>query len=145
MNDSRDALLYHFTHVRNLDGISAHGLRADGLLPDTAVECAEAGIKERRRLLPVPIAQHGTVADYVPFYFAPRSPMLYRIHHGDVSGYSDGQRNLVYLVTQASRIIQQRLAWVATDRNAALADSRYTADLEELSSHVDWEIMAAVQ
>lgn len=67
MMDTSNPLLMHFTHVRNLPGIIKHGLQADGSSPEIAVECAEPGIKARRRLLRVPIAPGGVVADYVSF------------------------------------------------------------------------------
>jgi ssDNA thymidine ADP-ribosyltransferase, DarT len=38
----------------------------------------------------VPLAPYGCVADYVPCYFAPRSPMLYKLHKGGVPNYSGG-------------------------------------------------------
>jgi len=49
----------------------------------------------------VPLAPYGCVADYVPFYFAPRSPMLYKLHKGGVPNYTGGQDPLVYLVSSA--------------------------------------------
>ena len=42
-------------------------------------------------------------ADYVPFYFGPKSPMLYAIKQGKVEGYQ-GQREIVYLVAAAEEI-----------------------------------------
>jgi hypothetical protein len=44
------------------------------------------------------------VADYVPFYFAPRSPMLYKLHKGGVPNYTNGQDPLVYLVSSAEAV-----------------------------------------
>ncbi|MEV0630979.1 type II toxin-antitoxin system toxin DNA ADP-ribosyl transferase DarT [Nonomuraea wenchangensis] len=143
MNDRANPWLLHFTHADNIEGIIKTGLLADNQRPDTAVECAEPGIKQRRRLLPVTIEPAGVVADYVPFYFAPRSPMLHRIHSGKVTGYRQGQEPLVYLVTRLETVITAGRAWVASDRNAAVATARFTARAEDLPTHIDWEIMAA--
>jgi hypothetical protein len=135
--------LLHFTHADNIAGIAKTGLLADNQQPATSVECAEPGIKERRRLLPVTIEPGGVVADYVPFYFAPRSPMLHRIHGDGVTAYRQGQRPLVYLVTRLEAVLAAGRPWVASDRNAAVATARFTASVEDLPSHVDWQIMAA--
>ena len=40
-------------------------------------------IKERRARKIVPIVPGETLADFVPFYFAPRSPMLYAMSKKD--------------------------------------------------------------
>lgn len=138
-----DRWLYHFTHLDNLPGIVAKGLVADGFDPGMVVECADPGIKQRRRDLPVSAGPGGVVAHYVPFYFAPRSPMLYRIHRGGVQNYRHGQDELIYLVTRVSRIEALGLAWVATDRNAAVEPARFVEAAYRLADHVDWEVMAA--
>ena len=39
------------------------------------------------------------LADYVPFYFAPRSPMLYAIYKCNVQDYTGSQEEIVYLVS----------------------------------------------
>ncbi|WP_449060420.1 type II toxin-antitoxin system toxin DNA ADP-ribosyl transferase DarT [Planomonospora algeriensis] len=134
--------MLHFTHIGNLRGIVGPGLTADNRRPGLSVECGEPGIKQRRREQAVPVGPGGVVADYVPFYFAARSPMLYRIHKGGVSGYQRGQSELVYLVTRLSRIITAGLAWVATDRNAAL-EARFAQQVQDLRHHIDWEVMKA--
>lgn len=142
--DTADPRLLHFTHVKNLAGIAASGLVADQQKPAGTVECADLSIKERRRTQVVSAGPGGVVADYAPFYFAPRSPMLYRIHKGGVETYSGRQDELVYLVSRVSQVQQHALAWAATDRNAALATAKYTDQVVELASHVDWAVMEAI-
>lgn len=89
-------LIFHITHVDNLPKIiEAGGLRCDRLRAqstDAAVCIAHQHIKDRRARRAVPCAARGFVSDYVPFYFAPRSPMLYTINRGNVEGYTQGQR-----------------------------------------------------
>ncbi|RLL67890.1 DUF4433 domain-containing protein [Streptomyces sp. Z26] len=143
MWDTADPRLLHFTHVENLAGIAATGLVADCRKPSDTVECADLTIKERRRTQAVRAGPGGVVADYAPFYFAPRSPMLYRIHRGGVKTYSGRQEDLVYLVSRVSRVEGHGLAWAATDRNAALATAKYTDQAARLATHVDWDVMRA--
>lgn len=83
------------------------------------------------------------VADYVPFYFAPRSPMLSAIIHGRVAEYSEGQDPIAYVVTTVERLMGLGLVPTFTDRNAALAFARMTDDVELLDDLVDWELMTA--
>lgn len=140
-----DPLVLDFTHVDNLAAVLAEG----ALLADTGVaasalaaDVGDAGIKGARRRRRVPLEPGGVVADYVPFYFAPRSPMLYRIccdHRDAVPGrYQGGEDPLVYLVSSVSRIAAGGSPWSATDGNAAVAVSRFTSVAEELPGLVDW-------
>ncbi|QNE20014.1 DUF4433 domain-containing protein [Kribbella qitaiheensis] len=38
----------------------------------------------------------------MPFYYAPRSPMMHNIHKGKVPSYQDGCERLIYLATTHS-------------------------------------------
>lgn len=75
--------VYHITHIDNLSLIMADGCvwcdsekNARGI---GSVNIAHVSLKARRSATHVPFAPHGTLDDYVPFYFAPRSRMLYSI------------------------------------------------------------------
>lgn len=105
-------------------------------------EVGNRGIKERRRRAAVKVAPGGVVADYVPFYFAPRSPMMYAIHMGNGPGYDDGIDPLVYLVTSVERLVDLKLDVVTTDRNAVLPYADHCAAAGGLD-HIDWDLMAA--
>lgn len=134
--------LYHFTHVRNLESIVRSGsLRADaGVGRALVVEVADADIKHRRRTCRVDAGPGGVVGDYVPFYFAPRSPMLYRISCGGVTGYAEGQDPLVYVLSSVNAIVQRRLAFAFSDGNCSAAFTRFFDDLDDLDQ-VDWALM----
>ena len=128
----RRGLLYHFTHISNLASIAAEGLYSDAQIEASRrapTEVGNADVKQRRRNLAVPLPPGGRVADYVPFYFAARSPMLYIISKGDVPTYSGGQDEIVYLVTSIEKVVEECLRFVFTDRNAALGFARYGDDL----------------
>ncbi len=138
--------IYHITHTRNLaSSISQGGLCCDMLTADralTPVGIAHSHIKARRARRQVLAGTGGTLADYVPFYFARRSPMLYAIDHGFVAGYTEGQRPIVHLVTSAERIAQQGLRFAFTDGHADMALSRFFDDLQALNQ-IDWQVMQA--
>lgn len=144
MTTPRRGLLFHFTHIGNLVSIATAGLDCDNAIEASRTPFVEVGnrnIKGRRQGRTVPIQPYGAVADYVPFYFAARSPMLYSIHKGSVPTYSGSQDELVYLVTSTATIVEHALPFVFTDRNAALMIARYSDNLDEIDSLVDWPLM----
>ena len=146
MTTPKRGLLYHFTHLSNLASIARYGIFCDtdvGEIDRLSTEVGQQGIKAKRRLRKVPIAPGGVVADYVPFYFAARSPRLGSIHKGQVPNYSGGQEEVVYLVTDVERVVEAGLEFVFTDRNAALDLARFENDPSRLGTLVDWRLMEA--
>jgi len=139
--------IMHFTHVKNLPGILGAGcLRADSLVDRAAalkVEAADLDVKSRRKLMRVGLEPYGCVADYVPFYFAPRSPMLYKLAKGSVASYTDGQDPLIYLVSSAEAVAASGASFMFSDGNCASDMTRVSGDLTLLDSVVDWEVIRA--
>lgn len=139
--------IYHITHIRNLPGILKDGgLWCDRVVSQrnlAHVSIAHQHIKDRRAQKNVPIPPHGVVADYVPFYFAPRSPMLYSISRGNVEGYQGGQSEVLHLVSSAEAVLQIGLPFVFTDGHAEMSISHFYQDLQDLAK-IDWEVMRSV-
>jgi hypothetical protein len=139
--------LLHFTHERNLPSMIQSGtLLSDTVAQATgciSVEVGHRDIKSRRREMQVDAGPGGCPADYFPFYFAPRSPMLYVISKGQVPEYKEGQNPLVYLVTDVSTVVASGRPWVFSDGNCANWITDYSADLAELAEFVDWDVMRA--
>jgi hypothetical protein len=139
--------IYHITHIDNLPAILAE----DGLLCDAEAErrglCAQSiaydTIKERRKRRRVetlqcqPVAAGGVVADYVPFYFSNRTPMLGAIHKGTVPAYQGGQSDVIYLVSHAEQAAKLP-DWCFTEGHAVEAITEFFEDLEDLPK-VDWD------
>jgi hypothetical protein len=135
--------IYHITHFDNLSTV----LREGGLVCDAESaqralcqrSIAHANIKERRATTFVvrrngsPAGAGGMLADYVPFYFAVRSPMLYAIHKGAVTGYTGGQAKVVYLVSSAEAVAQTQLAWCFTDGHAVEGMTEFYGSLADLA------------
>lgn len=136
----------HFTHLDQLAAIAEQGLLSETVAISADARRTEVGnpeIKATRRRRLVPIPPGGVVADYAPFYFAPRSPMMYAIHRGRVVTYSGGCEELAYLVTSVERLTALGLRMVFTDRNAVLDAATFRSDPADLDALVDWPLMRA--
>ncbi len=139
-----DTKIYHITHYNNLKSILQSGeLSCCANIQTNQVSytnIAHNNIQDRRARFVVPIQPGGVVHDYVPFYFATRSPMLYAIHQGAVNGYNGGQKDVIYLVSSAERIEQAGYGYVFTDGHAIMGFSNYYSNLSDLDK-IDWNIM----
>ena len=136
--------VYHITHIDNVDSIiDEGGLCCDNLRAERDLDyngIAHEHIKNRRAKRPVPTCEGGTLADYVPFYFAPRSPMLYAINGGYVEGYHGSQRPILHLVASVEAITEAGSLFTFTDGHADIVYSEYFDDLDDLDK-LDWDIM----
>lgn len=136
--------IFHITHVNNLPSIIANGgLHTCGTLRQAGVsyrDIAYPTLQDRRARKAVSCGAGGTLHDYVPFYFAPRSPMLYTISKGNVPGYTEGQRPVIHLVSSAQAVQEAGLSFVFTDGHGIMDISNFYDDLGQLHQ-VDWQIM----
>ena len=140
--------IYHIAHVDRLASIVADGfLWCDTELqqrvrPGTIIGMTE--IKQRRLTNSLTSHPGLFVGDCVPFYFCPRSVMLYVIHmanHRELA-YRGGQRPIVHLEADLCETVawadQQERRWAFTLSNAGaryFEDRCHLACLEE----INWE------
>ena len=105
-------------------------------------------IKERRSRLPVDCHPGTTVGQYVPFYFCPRSIMLYLLYmgnHPDLT-YNGGQGPIIHLSARLKDVVgwanNNDVKWAFTATNAGAG---YTIFYNELSSldEIDWRAVDA--
>jgi len=138
-------ILYHMTHIQNLPSIINTGVLYCDKRAQTikARSIAYVNFKEKRRIKPVPVPPGGVIADYVPFYFAPCSPMLFAIHKGFVDT-SLTQSEIVYLTTTIEAIVDARKQFVFTDCHPLSPVAHFTNDLNQLNRYVDWNVMRSV-
>jgi len=136
--------IFHVTSIDNLGGILARGglsswskLYNQGF---TYTNIAHQSIQARRAVTPVGIPHYGNLHDYVPFYFAPRSPMLYTISRGNVEGYPGGQEDIIHMVSSAQAMQEAEKKFVFTDGHAIMAFTGFFSELSDLDN-VDWAIM----
>ncbi len=147
--------IYHITHVDNLASILAAGcIEADSrrmILGDCQTTIGMTEIK-RRRLHEIGVSCHsGTmVGEYVPFYFCPRSIMLYIIHmgnHPDLSHYRNGQTPILHLQVDMETAIswadQHGIRWAFSDRNAGSRIADFYNNRNELDN-INWEAVTSI-
>src|SRR6187455_1094640 len=128
--------VFHITAMANLSEIFARRM----LLSKNCVaskgisyaNIAHQGAQGARSVKTVPNPPGGTIHDYVPFYFAPRSPMLSAIHTGRVPGYLGGQASIVHLETTIPRALSSGQPYVFFDRNATISYSQPFTNLVDL-------------
>jgi hypothetical protein len=148
--------LFHIVHVDKLPIILGSGT-SGRLVCDSEVQELLLGgtaigmnkIKERRmRELSLCSYPNLYVGDCVPFYFCPRSIMLYMFYkndHHEIS-YSGGQEPIVHLVFNMKHVIEwaekNRRRWVFTDSNAG---SYYFNDYNNLNDidKLNWNAINA--
>ena len=148
-----DPKIYHIVHVDRLPSIIADG----GLLCDAAIAEREPvgttiGMNDikQRRLTELRLSSHPDlyVGACVPFYFCPRSVMLYVIsqaNHLQLS-YRGGQGPIVHLEADLRATVAwaetQGLRWAFTLSNAG---ARYFEDRSDLGQldEIDWDAVEA--
>lgn len=132
------ALIWRVVHRDNLPWMLDHGVNcANSSMQDPDyVQIGLADLIEERRERIVPLAPAGQLSDYVPFYFTPFSPMVYRI----VTGRGVPQRSraeLCFLVTSLHHLLAQGLRFLIADRHAALNAAQFLGGIGDLS-RLDW-------
>src|SRR5688572_32339603 len=104
---------------------------------------------KKRRLTEIEVDCHaGTyVGDYVPFYFCPRSIMLYILHRGNHPdlNYTEGQGPIVHLQADLHAVIEWAHSngkrWAFSDRNAGAYFAKFYTGVDQLGE-VNWGAIA---
>jgi hypothetical protein len=136
-------LIFRITHRDNLAWILDHGLHCanTGRLDPNFVSIGHPEIIDRRRTERVPIPPGGALADYVPFYFTPYSPMLLNIITG--RGVKKRRKEeIVVLVSSIPKLMAAGIGFVFTSRHALSAMGSFYSDPQELEQ-IDWAILNA--
>lgn len=146
--------LYHIVHLDRLSSILEDGcLWCDAEVvrrnsPGTMIGMSH--IKQRRLDENVLMSHFGLmVGDCVPFYFCPRSIMLFLIHKGNPDlAYKGGQGPILHLVTDLQKMVrwadETGKRWAFTLSNAGSSYFEDRADLSQLEE-INWEAIRATK
>lgn len=144
--------IYHIVHVDRLASILKDGgLYCDAYvsknaLPGTTI--GMSGIKARRLSHPLTSYPDLHVGDCVPFYFCPRSVMLYLIWRGNHPEltYRGGQQAIVHLGANLRDVVgwaeARNKRWVFTTTNAGSVFFDDYNTWDQLSA-IDWDAVHA--
>ena len=144
--------IYHIVHVDRLSSIIAeNGLWCDAEMAGrsgTGTTIGMNDIKQRRLTNALDSHPELHVGDCVPFYFCPRSVMLYVIYQANHSDFSfrGGQDPIVHLEAGLRRIVnwaeEHDLRWAFTLSNAGASYFEDRCDLAQLDE-IDWDAVQA--
>ena len=133
---------YHFTHVDNIATIFKSGeLRAD-IDAKPKNNSLDQTIKAKRRTEKIKIAPYGLLGDYVPFYFAPRSPALLQLASGDrINKVS--QNELIFFRLDfrpvADGLINESLSLISNQHPLKTGAIFYPATPENITTRINWK------
>lgn len=145
--------IYHIVHVDRLASIVASkGLLCDAVMEKHSDIGTNIGLKniKSRRLNECALQSHSGlfVGQCVPFYFCPRSVMLYMYHMNNDPNltYKGGQGPIVHLAADLHEVVnwanQNEIRWAFTLSNAGSSYFEDRAELEKLDE-LDWQVIAA--
>jgi len=135
--------VFRITHINNLPWLLANGLHcAKGKVSDpNFVAIGNPDLIAHRTHRLVPLSPQGALADYVPFYFTPKSPMLYNIKTGYHGITPRSNSEIVILVSSCKAMQENGVEMLFTDRHAYMATAQWSADSNDLASLLDWDIL----
>lgn len=143
--------IYHILHVDRLPSVIEDGcLFCDARMNGLSGHGSTIGMSEiKRRRLTLPLSSHDGlhVGDCVPFYFCPRSVMLYILHRNNTAelSYHGGQEPIVHLEADLRDAVdwaeREHLRWAFTLSNAGSHYFEDRCDLAQLPE-IDWAAVA---
>jgi len=145
--------IYHIVHVDRLASIATGGhLLSDAVMSGRQGAGTTIGMsKIKKRRLTLPLASHPrlNVGECVPFYWCPRSVMLYLIHCDNDPDliYHGGQQPIVHLEADFQKTVKwaakNEKRWAFTLSNAG---SYYFEDRCQLAQlcEIDWNAVDAI-
>lgn len=155
MQQPSNPRIYHILHFDRLPSVIQDGfLFSDAIMNRRSASGTMIGMSaiKQRRLTELSLESHPglLVGECVPFYYCPRSVMLYLIHKSNDPGlaYRSGQEPIVHLELDLQTVIKSANAsnkcWAITKGNAG---SRYFEDFSSLSriSELNWPAIQARQ
>ena len=136
------ASIFRITHVKNVPWILDNGLhcRNSQMHDPNFVEIGNPDLIGKRAERHLSDSPKGTLSDYVPFYFTPFSPMMYKIHtgHGGITKRRNDE--IVIFKTSLRKLEANGVTFLFSDRHAFLATAQFSSDLADLD-RIDWAIL----
>ena len=133
-----DWLAWHFTDIGNIVSIAETGTLVSHSASVAHIDVADAEIKRDRlsRVIDLPPPYPSSaVGDHVPFYFTPRSPMLFRVK------CERGQDSLVFFGVRVGDIAGDGYTWCAANGNARSQFTEFSNELASMDEFIDMDAL----
>lgn len=132
--------IFRMVHWQNVEYILKHGMCCRGHEKEDQnyINIGMRSLIADRHEHPIPMEGKGNLGEYVPFYFAGHSPMLYLIREGKSGVEKRPQEDIVFVVCKYETIREEGMSFLFTDRNAKIAVANFyekDSDFDKL----DWE------
>jgi hypothetical protein len=133
-------LIFRITHRANVPWILQNGLHCQNsrIIDPDFEGIGNPELIGLRAPRPVDIRPGDTLADYVPFYFTPCSPMLLNIMTGHAGIRKRSKEEIVVLVSSLDALRDNDVRYVYSDRHAYLRTARFFDDPAQLGTVVDF-------
>lgn len=137
--------LFRMTHIENIPHILQYGIThsdSKNTNPDFVPIGDNSLISTRNNFL---LNNGKRLGEYIPFYFAYKTPMLYVIQKGFNLVVPTPAENIVYCVSSVQKIIELNVDFVFTNGHAVDGFSAQYAvsDINNINEIIDWEAVKA--
>ncbi len=138
------ALIFRITHINNVPWILENGLHCSNSeqLDPSFESIGNPELITKRRTRAVTIPPHGSLSNYISFYFTPFSMMMYNIVTGWAGIRQRSNSEIVIMTTSLQELAKNGIAVVYTDRHAYLQTARFFSSMNDLDN-LAWELWEA--
>ena len=138
--------LYRMVHFENVEYILNNGLcsREHRNADPNYINIGHRQLITDRHDYQIPINRTGSLGEYVPYYFAGHSPMLYLIMNGYKGVEQRPQKDIVFIVSKFDKIKEAGLEFVFTNMNAKIALADFYNDEKDFDK-IQWDIVKSKQ
>lgn len=139
----KNAYIFRITHIDNVPWILRNGIhcRNSHHRDPNFRTIGDPDLIRKRSTREVPVGPRGSLSDYVPFYFTPHSPMLYKIKTGH-GVQAVPMSDIVILASSLPKLVETGTPFVYTDRHAYLLAAQFLTELDDLN-RIDWHLLAS--
>lgn len=131
LNRHKIDCLYRLEHIQNIPGILEQGIICRNQI-DNFIDISDPSVQSGRHFKEVPHTEYSTLHDFVPLFFATKTPMLSKLRNS--------QSDIAHL--HISKDVLLLPGVVFTDGNARNNSTKFFHQLEDLEK-LDWQIIRA--
>lgn len=142
MNPPDTINLFRMVHYQNVPYILEHGMccREHPKADPNYINIGHRQLISDRHQFEIPIPGAGFLGEYVPFYFAGHTPMLFLIMNGLQGVERRKQEDIVFVKTSFERIQSLKLDYLFTDKNAKIKVASFYQSEEDFEQ-LRWDVI----